>query len=115
MPPRTPKPCSYPNCRALTASARYCEQHKNTGWEAHQQGKTASERGYGYSWQKLRMSALKRDKFLCQECRRNGKAIAANDVDHKLAKAHGGSDSMDNLESLCRKCHRAKTARETYD
>ncbi|BDM64550.1 HNH endonuclease [Shewanella sp. NFH-SH190041] len=111
MPPRTPKPCAYRGCKRVTTE-RYCDEHKSCGWEAHQQGKSASERGYGWSWQKLRMQVLKRDKFLCCECRRKGKAVPANDVDHIVAKAHGGSDSMDNLESLCRKCHRAKTALE---
>lgn len=111
MPLRTPKPCAYRGCRTITTE-RYCDEHKNTGWESHQQGKPASERGYGWSWQKLRMQALKRDRFLYCECRRQGKAVSANDVDHIVAKAHGCGDLLDNLESLCWKCHRAKTARE---
>lgn len=35
---------------------------------------------------------------------------AAEEVDHKVALVNGGPDSDDNLQSLCRECHAAKTA-----
>ena len=37
---------------------------------------------------------------------------AANEVDHKIPKARGGSDYPENLQSLCTPCHREKTAKE---
>ncbi|WP_318591161.1 HNH endonuclease, partial [Enterobacter kobei] len=49
---------------------------------------------------------------LCQECLRNGRYTPAETVDHIKPKAHGGTDDLSNLESICRGCHKAKTARE---
>ncbi|HCL5939948.1 TPA: HNH endonuclease [Citrobacter freundii] len=36
----------------------------------------------------------------------------AETVDHIKPKAHGGTDDLSNLESICSGCHKAKTARE---
>lgn len=38
----------------------------------------------------------------------------AKEVDHIIAKAHGGTDDMSNLEAICIKCHRTKTAKEKH-
>ncbi|VTM54590.1 HNH endonuclease domain protein [Klebsiella pneumoniae] len=48
---------------------------------------------------------MKRDKYLCQNCRRDGIATKASSVDHIIPKAHGGTDDDFNLESLCWTCH----------
>ena len=40
---------------------------------------------------------------------------AASEVDHKVAKRHGGTDDWDNLQSLCKPHHSAKTMRENVD
>ncbi|EMI7303329.1 HNH endonuclease [Vibrio parahaemolyticus] len=110
---RTPRACRHPHCPGLTIDrSGYCDKHRNTGWENHQGGRTRHQRGYGSEWDKLRRRILKRDKHLCQECLRGGRAVPACDVDHITAKKHGGLDEDSNLESLCRTCHRAKTARE---
>lgn len=63
-------------------------------------------------WRKLRAMVLERDRYLCLECLRNGLYVSATTVDHIIAKAHGGSDDLSNLQSLCEQCHRMKTARE---
>ena len=76
------------------------------------------QRGYGTAWDKLRLRILKRDCYLCQECKRQGRLtplkVRPRDhaVDHIVPKAHGGTDDEANLESLCASCHSAKTARE---
>ena len=49
---------------------------------------------------------------LCQECLRHGRFVTGNDVDHIVPKALGGSDDMDNLQTLCRACHKQKTVAE---
>ncbi len=113
MAPRTPKPCRHPHCAGLTVDrSGYCDKHRNTGWENHQGGRNRHQRGYGSDWDKKRRVILKRDKYLCQECLRVGRAVPAKDVDHIKAKEHGGTDEESNLEALCRPCHQAKTARE---
>ena len=65
-----------------------------------------SRRGYGYQWQQLRKLAFARSP-LCVRC-----AAPATDVDHIVAKSHGGTDSLDNLQTLCHRCHALKTWHE---
>nr|WP_252316395.1 HNH endonuclease signature motif containing protein [Acinetobacter venetianus] len=36
----------------------------------------------------------------------------ATDLDHIVSKEQGGTDDMDNLQSLCSPSHQEKTARE---
>jgi HNH endonuclease len=113
MPARIPKACRKQGCKNTTThSSGYCELHLGCGWQRHQQGKTASQRGYGSQWRVLRAVALERDKYLCQECLKKGRYVTATTVDHIIAKAHGGSDILSNLQSLCDSCHKFKTARE---
>ena len=76
-------------------------------------------RGYGSAWDKLRQSILERDKYLCQQCLRDGvltglvignrKHPRGATVDHITPKAEGGTDDPSNLEALCRLCHERKT------
>lgn len=113
MPSRIPRACRKIGCaKTTTDRSGYCPDHINTGWDTHQNGKSRHERGYGVSWDKLRPVILKRDRYLCQECKRSGRAVPATTVDHIKPKARGGTDDHDNLESLCWPCHKAKTARE---
>ena len=55
---------------------------------------------------------MERDNGLCQECLRHGIYTPATDVDHIIPKAAGGTDSPNNLQCLCKKCHRIKTSKE---
>lgn len=113
MPPRIPRACRKHGCAKTTIERHgYCEEHKNLGWESHQKGKSRHERGYGSKWDKIRARVIARDKHLCQECLRSGRATEAKTVDHIKPKAHGGTDADDNLQSLCWPCHRSKTATE---
>lgn len=36
------------------------------------------------------------------------------DIDHKIPIANGGKNSVENLQALCKNCHKRKTAYETY-
>ncbi|MCE2597212.1 HNH endonuclease [Motilimonas cestriensis] len=115
MPPRTPKPCRITGCGALTTAKHgYCDQHKHTGWETHQAGRTTTQRGYGHGWQVLRAKRLKLDNYLCQECLALGFAVPAVDVDHVINKANGGKDELNNLRSLCKDHHKRKTNTEKH-
>lgn len=115
MPSLIPRACRKRGCACTTTDrSGYCEKHRNEGWQQHQQGKSRHERGYGSQWDIKRARILKRDNHLCQNCMRNGRAVAAKTVDHIKAKAHGGTDDDSNLESLCWPCHRTKTGRERF-
>ena len=66
----------------------------------------------GRPWRRLRAQVLARDRHLCVICLKAGRVTEANEVDHIVAVAHGGGDAMDNLQSLCARCHGIKTALE---
>ena len=69
-----------------------------------------TERGLGWEWQKFRLRILKRDYYLCQPCKREGRTTPANEVDHIIPRAKGGKMVDDNAQSICGACHEAKTA-----
>jgi HNH endonuclease len=113
MPARIPKACRKQGCKHTTINSNgYCDEHQGCGWQRHQNGKTSSQRGYGAQWRKIRAVVLVRDNYLCQECLKQGLFVTATTVDHITPKAHGGSDDLTNLQSLCDSCHKFKTARE---
>ena len=74
--------------------------------------KSASERGYGAEWKKQRARIMLRDKRLCQPCLRKALTTVANEVDHIIPRARGGTEDDSNLQAICIPCHKVKTARE---
>lgn len=70
-------------------------------------------RGYGTSWDKLRLVILRRDNYLCQcpDCLGGEKRIRpATEVDHIKPKAEGGTDAESNLRAVNSECHKRLTA-----
>lgn len=65
----------------------------------------------GRPWRRLREQVLQRDKYLCQcqECKERFVPLEANEVDHIIPLARGGTDSMDNLRAINADCHKRKT------
>lgn len=58
---------------------------------------------------RLRFLLFKRDGYRCQMCGRSpGKDNVKLEAGHKLARARGGSDSLDNLLTLCFECNRGQ-------
>ncbi len=58
-------------------------------------------------WRKLRLEALERDHYECQICKRKGKYRRAQNV-HHIKEVKSRPDlalTLDNLESVCIKCH----------
>ncbi len=94
----------------------YCDVHadKRTGWAKTQERKgNTTERGYGQAWRIKRVRILERDGYLCQVCKQAGKITPAHAVDHIINKANGGADSEDNLQAICKSCHKIKTQNES--
>lgn len=71
----------------------------------------SATRTRGRAWMTIRERVMKRDCGLCQQCKREGRLQLAEQVDHKVEHADGGSDDDSNLEALCGDCHKVKTAR----
>jgi 5-methylcytosine-specific restriction protein A len=109
--------CRHRGCPELVRPPRrFCEEHENTSPLAPQPwaknlGKSASSRGYGARWRKLRAAFL-RSHPLCAECTRRGRINAATTVDHVKPKHLGGGDEWSNLQALCDEHHKRKTGRE---
>jgi len=59
-------------------------------------------------WRKLREIVLKRDGYCCQRC---GASEVPLHVDHIVPKRLNGSDSLENLQTLCRDCNLSKGGR----
>lgn len=103
--------CSHPGCSNLTQSAR-CEYHEAI---KHKQ----RERTHYHAWYSSRRWRILRTKWLslhpfCVRCIVNGNVVIATIADH--IRPHKGDTKLfydtDNLQSLCKRCHDIKTAKE---
>jgi len=58
-------------------------------------------------WERKRAAVLRRDEYLCQECKRYGKTVQANTVHHIYPLEDYPELALvgDNLISLCNACH----------
>jgi 5-methylcytosine-specific restriction protein A len=121
MPPRPQKPCRHPGCNVLTQDrSGYCPEHAALADQRRQANRakyeesrgSAAERGYGHKWRSAREGFLRKHP-LCAACMKDGKAVPATVVDH--IRPHKGDKALfwdrANWQSLCKRCHDAKTAR----
>jgi 5-methylcytosine-specific restriction protein A len=116
MPQKPKKPCAKPGCPNLT-TGRYCEEHwaeekkeraeSNRYYDQHRRDKRAEAFYKSRAWVAARRRVLIRDNYLCQECLRQGYIIRADTVHHKIGLKEDWSKrlQLDNLVSLCAKCH----------
>ena len=113
MPYKPARSCAV--CGALTTNKeRFCDYHlkqRNQIIDANRG--TPSERGYDSRWTKARTMYL-REHPLCVMCERENMVVAAEVVDH-IHPHHGDHLLMwdpDNWQSLCKRDHDIKTAKE---
>ncbi|MFS8372417.1 HNH endonuclease [Xanthomonas campestris] len=66
----------------------------------------------GRPWRRKRDAIMKRDKYLCVPCGAAGRLAPAEEVDHVIPQAEGGTGADDNLQAICVECHIAKTKAE---
>src|SRR4051794_3243783 len=59
----------------------------------------------GKDWGWVRLAALERDEYTCQEC---GKQNCRLEVHHVVFVCHGGTSTLDNTQTLCVPCHKQK-------
>lgn len=60
----------------------------------------------------LRHAVFKRDGYRCQECFRGREDGAKLEIDHIIPVAKGGTNEIDNLQTLCMECNRNKHTNE---
>ena len=65
----------------------------------------SSRRPRGRLWEGVRRAVLERDGFSCRRCGRTGRM----EVDHIMPLHIAIDNSMENLQTLCLKCHWKKT------
>ena len=106
------RPCRHPGCSALTREG-YCPNHKPK--EAPRRSSAAYHGWYRLPiWvDDLRPTQLLAEPW-CRECARRGVRTRATVVDHIHPHRGDWGKFVDrgNLQSLCKRCHDAKTARE---
>lgn len=105
MPPKTPHPCAYPGCPALTTE-RYCPAHKTLAGREYNKHCRSPDHNkiYGRRWHKIRDLYISKHP-LCEECLKAEHYVPADEVHHIVSPELGGSHSEDNLMSLCQSCH----------
>jgi 5-methylcytosine-specific restriction protein A len=91
-------------------------------WSDERRG-SRHERGYGTAWDRLRLTILKRDSYVCQciRCADLGLVKPATHVDHIVCKAlwrilrgtTEGCDDPSNLQAINADCHALKTVEDT--
>jgi len=59
----------------------------------------------------IRHEVFKRDNYRCLECNASKDDGVVLHVDHIIPVAQGGSDELDNLQTLCQDCNLAKSNR----
>ena len=111
--PKKPKrPCSYPGCPELM-DGRYCATHQkemDARYEKYERD-PATRKRYGRTWKRIRDRYIAAHP-LCQQCRKQEKLVAADEVHHIKPLSKGGTHAEENLMSLCTACHSEITARE---
>jgi 5-methylcytosine-specific restriction protein A len=88
------RPCI--TCGVLINSGSYCPRHMPARSPSSQHTRT-------YAWRKLRAQILARDRWQCYVC-----GDFADQVDHIVSVAAGGSDHPSNLAACCSKHNKAK-------
>jgi 5-methylcytosine-specific restriction protein A len=69
------------------------------------------QRGYcDATWFATRKAVLLRDNWECRACGRVCGSYREAHCDHVVPKRLGGTDDLANLQTLCVRCHSAKTA-----
>lgn len=115
MPERAPSACRRPGCSGVVRDGvcSHCGPLRKRTSAAHDERRGSSRaRGYDARWERLRRMHLAGEP-LCRMCLAQGRVTPAVLVDHIVPVRDGGAVlDDDNLQSLCRVCHDAKTAED---
>lgn len=104
--------CNFDFCpRRRVDGERYCEEHVPARQPRARRGVYAGREGSTRRWRLLRARVLRRDGNRCtvvvhgERCPQTTRL----EVDHVVARRHGGKDTLANLRTMCHGHHVAKT------
>jgi len=110
------KPCPHPNRKSRKGiptgyipKSAFKKGHKVWNYIDGRSGRIDLKNRYGKDWPKIRESVFERDGYCCQCCKSDGIIL---EVHHIIPFMITKDNSMDNLISLCKKCHRKVEAEE---
>ena len=114
--------CTYGGCPATVdvddgdRNPPRCERHAHTFTPKkiyHDHHYHRARYFYGTSqWKKVREQYINQHP-LCEHCEKRGYVVEGKEVDHIVEIEDGGDKTNpDNLQTLCIRCHRKKTADE---
>jgi 5-methylcytosine-specific restriction protein A len=109
MPNRIASPCAQPGCPAVTQGGR-CPKHQRAhqrAYAARPERRQAQQPYHTTAWRQLRAACLERDPY-CWCGKR------ATEADHIVARAEGGSDTLENLRGMCKSHHSQKTVKAMH-
>lgn len=89
-------------------SAKAAMPKKTNQWDGEISGRGITS---GSSWDQTRKAVLSRDNYACRSCRRKDNLT----VDHIVQLSQGGTNNMENLQTLCKYCHEEKDNRKIFD
>jgi len=103
----------------MTVGKEYSIYAKRVGGESKSNwSDNMSEKFYkSKKWKTKRQSILRRDEYLCRECKRYGKTTPATTVHHILPLEQRPDLKLNsqNLISLCNECHNQMHDRNTNE
>ena len=88
-------------------STKLTTPRETNKWDSEIQGKGIAS---GSSWDRIRKAVLARDSYTCRSCRRKDNLT----VDHIVQLSQGGTNNLENLQTLCKYCHEKKDNRKIF-
>ena len=109
MPYKPKRPCAT-RLRSVAEREQYCAEHQKVMDKYYNQfQRDLLPTAVWPAWKRIRDRYIKAHP-LCEECEKQGKLTAAEEVHHKLPLSKGGNNERSNLMALCKSCHSRITA-----
>lgn len=103
MPTRPASPCTHQPCPSLVPGGGACPTHGRARYRG-----SSTKQGYGSTWRNGPRAEVMATEHCCRMCGAHGQPD--DHADHIVPRRQGGSDERANLQRLCGRCHRSKTA-----
>jgi 5-methylcytosine-specific restriction endonuclease McrA len=99
--------------RRKRAMRRAAKQYEQAQVKLRKLGVLEESGTYPRNWGSLRHNVYARDRHRCTMCGRKGGRKVALHAHHIVPLSRGGTNTLDNLTTLCSACHRRVHARRS--